>query len=150
MILFSDFDGTLFRRDLEGDFEENLEKIKLWRKRGNKFALTTGRGLGSILAAFPELWQYVDYLICDNGALCYSQHEKLFEVMLDEDLKQRVVDYLKSLPGSDRYDVVYYREDGEFGSPSHNDTKARLWTVDLETMDRVIEDLREQFDPPNP
>ena len=146
MILFSDFDGTLFRRGLEGDFEENLEKIKLWRKRGNKFALTTGRGLGSILAAFPELWQYVDYLICDNGALCYSQHEKLFEVTLDEDLKQRVVDYLKSLPGSDRYDVVYYREDGEFGSPNSNDTKVRFWTVDLETMERITEDLREQFE----
>lgn len=55
MILFSDFDGTLFRRGIEGDFETNLEKIKLWRKRGNKFALTTGRGLGSILNAFPEL-----------------------------------------------------------------------------------------------
>ena len=145
MILFCDFDGTLFRRGIEGDFEKNLEMIRLWRKRGNKFALTTGRGLGSILGAFPDLWQYVDYLICDNGALCYSHHEKLFELAIDEKLEQRVVNFVRSLPGSDRFDFVYYREDGEFENPSNSDTKIRIWTVDLDTMADVANKLREEL-----
>ena len=149
MILFSDFDGTLFRRGIEGDFEANLEKIRLWRKRGNKFALTTGRGLSSILSVFPELWQYVDYLICDNGALCYSHHEKMFELTIGEDIEQRVVDYVCSLPNSQRFDFVYYREDGEFGAPSDKDTKIRIWTVNLETMADVANHLREEFEGEN-
>lgn|GEM_PF-764920 len=149
MILFSDFDGTLFRRGIEGDFETNLEKIKLWRKRGNKFALTTGRGLGSILNAFPELWQYVDYLICDNGALCYSHHEKMFELTIGEDIEQRVVSYVRSLPDSKRFDFVYYREDGEFGAPSDKDTKIRIWAVDLDMMAQVAQSLRTEFEGEN-
>ena len=145
MILFCDFDGTLFRRGIEGDFEKNLEMVRLWRKRGNKFALTTGRGLGSILSAFPDLWQFVDYLICDNGALCYSHHEKLFELSIDEKIEQRVVNFVRSLPGSDRFDFVYYREDGEFEFPSSSDTKIRIWTVDLETMADVANKLRQEL-----
>lgn len=145
MILFCDFDGTLYRRGIEGDFERNLEMIRLWHKRGNKFALTTGRGLSSILNAFPDLWQYVDYLICDNGALCYSHHEKLFELTIDEKIEQHVVNFVRSLPGSERFDFVYYREDGEFAEPSNSDTKIRIWTVDLKTMADVANKLRQEL-----
>ena len=145
MILFCDFDGTLFRHNVEGDFERNLEKVRLWRECGNKFALTTGRGLGSILSAFPDLWQYIDYLICDNGALCYRQHEKVFELTIDEMLEQRVTNFVRNLPGGERFDFVYYRADGEFEAPSSNDTKIRIWTVDLETMAEVANKLRQEF-----
>lgn len=47
-ILFSDFDGTLFFK--EGFHQEDIEAIKTFQSKGNKFALCTGRPLGGVNA----------------------------------------------------------------------------------------------------
>ena len=69
MILFCDFDGTLFRRDIEGEFERNLEAIQRWRAAGNLFVMTTGRSPSSLGGVLPNYFDYFDYLIGDNGAV---------------------------------------------------------------------------------
>ena len=44
-ILFSDFDGTLFFK--EGFHQEDIEAIKTFQSKGNKFALCTEIGRAS-------------------------------------------------------------------------------------------------------
>lgn len=145
MILFSDFDGTLHRRLVEGDFERNLVAVQKFRAAGNKFVLTTGRGLSSILRAFPNQADYADYLICDNGSVCLQGDKKLFELTIDEDLAREVVDFVQTLPHHEEFDIVYYRDGDEFEDLKGGSTKIRIWAVNPEIMEQTLAALRGHF-----
>ena len=145
MILFCDFDGTLFRKRIDGDFEKNLAAIQAFRAAGHKFVLTTGRGFASVKRAFANYEQYVDYLICDNGSVCFAGGEKLFELTIPEELAREVIDYFYTLPHADEFDAIYYRDGEEYDELNGSSTKLRLWVVNPEIMDETAPILEEHF-----
>ncbi len=65
-ILGSDYDGTLNHKGIS---EEKKASIETWRKKGNVFALVTGRGAEDILKIYTEQQFPCDYIVCDNGAV---------------------------------------------------------------------------------
>lgn len=73
----TDFDGTLFHREL-GIHEKDLEALSLLRASGILTALATGRSFGSFarLIKRHELQIPVDYLILSSGALVLKNLEK--------------------------------------------------------------------------
>jgi len=145
MILFCDFDGTLFRRNLEGDFERNLEAIRRWREAGHKFVMTTGRSPASLGSVLPNYASIFDYTVGDNGAVCLGPNGVEFEISIPSDEQYEITDFVRSLPRSDEFDFVYDR-----GCHGHSDidggaTKIRVWTVDRETMESTLARCKERF-----
>ncbi|MBR5418910.1 HAD family phosphatase [Candidatus Saccharibacteria bacterium] len=145
MILFCDFDGTLFRRDIEGDFERNLEAIQRFREAGNKFVLTTGRGLASVMRQFPEYKEYFDYLICDNGAQCFDADGIHFEYTISEKDTQDIIEFVKQQRGGESPYSVFYRNGAEYAEGEGAHTKIRFWFTTDEEMFRIYDALVEKF-----
>ncbi len=145
MILFCDFDGTLFRRDVDGDFERNLEAIRKFRLLGNKFVLSTGRGLASIKEVFPDCMKYADYLICDNGSVCFAGDKKMFELTIPRVLVDEVLGCARVLPNHELFQYTYFCDGDEFGELRDGLTKIRLWTDNADLAIETSNRLRERF-----
>lgn len=146
MILFCDFDGTLSREEIPGDFERNLEAIKRFRAAGHKFALATGRGLASVQRSFPNYAEYVDYLVLDNGALCLGQDGALFDYLISEDVARRLVNFISEYVGEHHVGFTFYNGDGrESVDLQGSHTKIRIWVDDDEFMGQMNRDLSEKF-----
>ena len=143
MILFCDFDGTLFRREVEGDFDRNLEAIKRWREAGNLFVMTTGRSPSSLEKVLPN---YFDYLIGDNGAVCLSKNGVEFEETISEIAQRDITEFAKKLPHGDEFEFVYDRDCHGFSDIQGAATKIRIWTVNPEIMEATIAKLKERYE----
>lgn len=145
MILFCDFDGTLFRRDVEGDFERNLEAVRRWREAGHKFVMTTGRSPSSLKDVVPNYMELFDYTVGDNGAVCLGKDGVEFEIVIPDNEQLEITEFVRSLPRGNEFDFVYDR--GCHGHPDIEGgaTKIRVWTVDKELMESTIAASREHF-----
>ena len=146
MILFCDFDGTLMREGVEGDFERNLEAIRRFREAGNTFVLTTGRGLASVMRGFPNYRDYTDYLILDNGAFCMGQDGVLFDNCIPEEMARKIVNEVQEFAAGHHIGFTFYNNRGEENSELTGDqTKIRIWVDDDEFMGQLNKVLTEQF-----
>ena len=145
MILFCDFDGTLFRRDIGGDFEKNLEAVRRFREAGHKFVMTTGRSPASLAEVLPNFTELFNYTVGDNGAVCIGPDGIDFEITIPEDEQDEITAFARSLPHGDEFDFVYDR--GCHGHPDIDGgaTKIRIWTLNKEIMDSTMLRLKERF-----
>ncbi len=65
-ILVSDFDGTFHLNDM--DINQNIEKVKEFRKQGNLFIIATGRSYNEFKEALSKYPLEYDYVIINQGA----------------------------------------------------------------------------------
>lgn len=108
MIVFSDFDNTLYLHSDEHEFLYNLEAIKKFRKRGNLFCLATGRNQASLGRAWADYSNYLDYIIFDNGAVCVNrQGETVFQETIPLDIVKTITDKITKKFGNEVEFVVY-------------------------------------------
>lgn len=71
----SDYDGTI---SCGGDsIKNNAEAISRWRKKGNFFAVVTGRGT-PIVNELKGNGVETDYVLCNNGSVCIKDGELIF------------------------------------------------------------------------
>ena len=145
MILFCDFDGTLLRREIEGDLERNLEAVRRWRAAGHKFVMTTGRSPSSMEDVLPNWRDYFDFTIGDNGAVCLSQAGVEFEETISEEEQREITAFVKTLPRSDEFEFVYDRNCHGYSDIDGATTKIRIWTVDAELKDEVLQKIKERY-----
>lgn len=145
MILFCDFDGTLHRAGMDDEFDQNLDAIKRWREAGNIFVLITGRGLASVKRGFPQFAEYTDYLICDNGSVCYGKNGALFEYCFGREVVDKVVSYVQSLPEGKEVEYICYSDGEEFSEAKDKQTKLRLCTRENDLADKIWKKLEEHF-----
>ncbi len=145
MILFSDFDGTLFFRDNPKQVADNLEAIKAWRNGGNQFCITTGRSYRSVSEQIPEIAKLCDYYIVDSGSIILSSDAKLIEAFYFEPaVVEQIVEFSKHLP---EIPVAYYYipfAEDENHKTEHV-TKLRLWFEDVSLLSTVKEQIKELF-----
>jgi hydroxymethylpyrimidine pyrophosphatase-like HAD family hydrolase len=99
----SDFDGTIA---IKGKVAEATRSaIARWRASGRRFFMVTGRlfdrGRDHLTSAFPEIWDYCDGVVAENGALVYlpdRQQKSLLGSLPPSEfmatLQERGVDYL--------------------------------------------------------
>lgn len=145
MILFSDFDGTLFFRDNPKQVADNLDAIKAWRASGNQFCITTGRSYRSVSEQISEIAKLCDYYIVDSGSIILSSDAKLIEAFYFEPtVVEQIVEFSKHLP---EIPVVYYYipfAEDENHKTEHV-TKLRLWFEDVSMLSTVKEQIKAQF-----
>ena len=146
MILFCDFDGTLSREEIPCDFERNLEAVKRFREAGNLFVISTGRSVPSLTEDFPDFWDYIDYVVVDNGAACLDKDRKvLFECTFPEEVAKEVVEYVDSRSSGHHVGYTFYKNCEEYDELSGAQTKVRIWFDDDELMERTEKELSERY-----
>lgn len=140
MIIFCDFDGTLWRHS-DTDFSElnnNIAAIKKWRNQTNKFVIASGRSLASIKRHQPNYTDFTDYFISDNGSFVFGQDQKaIIQNTLDDLQVAKIMQVAQqSIPASD-IRTVYYSAFDETAQPTPNLGKIRLWLKDASQIDTL-------------
>ena len=87
-ILFSDFDGTLFFK--EGFHQEDIEAIKTFQSKGNKFALCTGRPLGGVNALMKGKIIPDYYVLCTGGLVLDKDYQVIYAQEIPFELVKEV------------------------------------------------------------
>lgn len=145
MVLFSDFDLTLFFREDEVRTEENIKAIEKWRDNGNQFCIVTGRSFRSITEHFPKIKDICDYYIVDGGSIVLNKNGELLRAFyFDPTVVAGVVEFSKSFP---EIPATYYytpnSEDADY--KTENVTKLRLWFADVGLLGAMAAKIREAF-----
>ena len=83
-IIVSDFDGTLFGKDLE----ENLKAIHDFVAKGNLFIIATGRAMNYLAEDLSMIDLDCEYYICNDGAVIFDRY---FNVVFRKDIRQDLV-----------------------------------------------------------
>lgn len=83
-IIVSDFDGTLYGKDLE----ENVKAINDFVRRGNKFIIATGRAMNYLAEDISMIDLDCEYYICNDGAVIFDRY---FNVVFRKDINQELV-----------------------------------------------------------
>lgn len=147
MILVSDFDKTLYPHGNADLFHKNLSAVRKFRETaGHKFVLATGRSLSSILRIFPNYSGYMDYIILDNGSVCYDtvHQTTAFEYQLPLTIVQQIVTLIRDdakIPGT----FVYYSQLTEHEQLEHDCTKLRFWTNDRDRAAELTQQINLGF-----
>lgn len=145
MIVFSDFDRTLYSHADKAGFRRNLESIQEFRQKGNLFCIATGRSRGSLGRVWPDYEEYLDYMILDNGAICLDKNR---EVMLQEavplDVAGKIVEKILA-KYSEEVEFVFYHDAQEWQKLDQDVTKMRCWTRDVETATVICEEINAEF-----
>lgn len=146
MILFCDFDGTLHRSEIPGDFERNLEAVKRFRESGNLFVISTGRSIPSLMRDFPNYRDYADYVVVDNGATCVDRDGKvLFENTFSEAVAREIVEYVSRRSKEYHVGFTFYNNCKEHKELSGAQTKVRMWFNDDDLMERLNGELSRKY-----
>lgn len=145
MILFSDFDKTLYFKDDEARARANLEAARGWREAGHKFCITTGRSYRSVTTEMPELKELCDYYIVDSGSIVLSREGELLHAFYFEpEVVAGIVDVAKSWVEAPT--PLFYTPDYEgVDYTAERVTKLRLWFEDLRLMSGIAEKLEKSF-----
>ena len=84
-ILASDYDNTLYVQN-KNIFKKNIELVKKFISRGNKFIIITGRSYQGIKNDLLENDIPYDYLICNDGAKIFDKYDNVLKTeVLSED-----------------------------------------------------------------
>lgn len=144
MILFSDFDDTLYIWDRPDQFAQNLAAIQRFRKTGNQFCLATGRSLRSVAKKFPDYAEYCDYLILDNGGICVDAASKvIFTHTIPLDNVREMTNVLRDL---DKDIIpVYYYDFGMHQSLEKPPTKIRYWVKDNSLAAKLTTEIKQRY-----
>lgn len=145
MILFSDFDGTLYFENDQAQTQANLDAIAQWRAAGHKFCITTGRSYKSVTEQLPQLKELCDYYIVDSGAIILSGAGQLLtSVYFDSRLVADIINFSRELPGLPI--PFYYTPNSESTKyKTDNITKLRLWFKDSRLLSTTIKQLENNF-----
>lgn len=118
LALASDFDGTLFFRDDDPPFHpQDLEAIREFRRRGNLFALCTGRPINFL----ESLQQQIDFdfYICSTGAYIADRSRRvLLEKWISYETVCQLLAFGQGHPASFHLEQTFYHyQHSEDGRP---------------------------------
>ena len=145
MIIFADFDGTIFTHGDDLTVQKNLIALRNWRAAGNKFCITTGRSIRSLIRQLPEIQEICDYYIVDSGSIILDHDQNPLKVFcFDPAIVTTIIDFSKSL--SEVPTMVYYTHDSEDENvKTEGITKLRYWFQNPELLNPVRDELRKDF-----
>lgn len=130
MILFSDFDLTLFFRSEPEKTQRNLTAIRDWRAAGHQFCITTGRSYKSVTTELPEIKDLCDFYIVDGGSIITDPNGEIIHAdYFSPQIVTDIIEASKTLPGAPA--PLFYTPDSENTTfKTANITKLRLWFKD--------------------
>lgn len=148
MILFSDFDDTLYiHSDSHAEiFHKNLEAIQKFRAAGNQFCIITGRELASLKSNLPNPATYCDYIILNNGSVCIDQNEQvIFTLPMKEREVRGLINHLILKSHFSKAKPVYYYGFGSGENTKEDTTKIRIWVESNELAKAQSAEISSRF-----
>ena len=145
-ILFTDYDFTLDPHASQNAFEHNLQAVQDFRRRGGLVVIITGRTLASLKRIFSSYADYCDYVIVDNGAICYTSHrELLFHFLIDSALIIEINQFITAKLGLGDYQNLYSYGDQESLQALPQTSKIRTWVKNNAMATALCESLKQHF-----
>lgn len=139
MILFSDFDHTLYHQDDLRQTAKNFRALSAWRANGHKFCITTGRSYVSVTTVMPILKEICDYFILDGGSLVLSPKKEIINAFAHEESNIRNIEEIADSLSVD-HALLYFTPDSESLSPIRDQvTKIRLWFKEVNNVPVIRE-----------
>ena len=145
MILFSDFDKTLYFRDDDGRTIANIQAIEKWRATGNLFCITTGRSYESVTKQMPEIKDLCDCYIVDSGSIVLSKDGEVLNTFY---FKPETIEGIANLSKtfSEVPALFYYTPNSEgLEYKTNGVTKLRLWFKNTSLLHDINEEMIKQF-----
>lgn len=91
----SDFDNTLYVKN-KSDLEKNIEVVKTFIQKGNKFIIITGRSFPNISKVIKENNISYSCLVCQDGANIFDENNNcIHSTILNRDKALIMQEYLK-------------------------------------------------------
>ncbi|MBR6961652.1 HAD family phosphatase [Candidatus Saccharibacteria bacterium] len=148
MIIFSDFDGTLFFRHDEEKTNRNVEALKRWRAAGNQFCVITGRGYASVMRQMPEIADLCDYYILNNGSVVLDGNGNLLTSFpFEPEIVSKLEQYAETL--AEKPVLFYFTPNYEGFEPTRDGTTmVRFWFKDASLCAGVAKQITELFGTP--
>lgn len=110
-IIASDFDNTLYVKD-EKNMKENIETVKKFIEKGNKFIIITGRSYTNIKKVLTEKGIPYTYLVCQDGANIFDENDKCLKSnFLNQEKCKILEEYLKNNNIKYSYESAYNDHD---------------------------------------
>lgn len=100
-VLVSDYDRTLYRNDEE--IKLNVESINKFIKNNNIFIIATGRSELDIKTVIKKYNINYNYLIVNHGASIIKNDKVIYNVSIDNNIKNNILEILKNYKYSDLF-----------------------------------------------
>ncbi len=100
-VLVSDYDRTLYRNDEE--IKLNVESINKFIKNNNIFIIATGRSELDIKTVIKKYNINYNYLIINHGASIIKNDKVVYNVSIDNNIKNNILEILKNYKYSDLF-----------------------------------------------
>lgn len=139
-IIVSDFDNTFYT----AEYEKNIQLIKSFIEKGNKFIIATGR---PIYLLKPDIEDYnldCSYIVCNDGGVIFdSEGKKIFEENIDKEVAKEVYELLSK---DDNFEEVFIDTALNF-SKDTNDTFNAILALpkDKKIAQKQIDELMEKY-----
>lgn len=139
-IIVSDFDNTFYT----AEYEKNIQLIKSFIEKGNKFIIATGR---PIYLLKPDIEDYnldCSYIVCNDGGVIFdSEEKKIFEENIDKEVAKEVYELLSK---DDNFEEVFIDTALNF-SKDINDTFNAILALpkDKKIAQKQIDELMEKY-----
>ena len=139
-IIVSDFDNTFYT----AEYEKNIQLIKSFIEKGNKFIIATGR---PIYLLKPDIEDYnldCSYIVCNDGGVIFdSKGKKIFEENIDKEVPKEVYELLSK---DDNFEEVFIDTALNF-SKDINDTFNAILALpkDKKIAQKQIDELMEKY-----
>lgn len=139
-IFASDYDGTI-KIDKEVS-KRNLEALRMWKKKGNKFGIITGRSTESILQEKEKYGYELDFLICNNGGVIYDQNMKLLKSFtIDFEKALALIEDIRNMDCNSFVLNNGFHRAKEVVNSSYEDYKYGMYSSDY-TVDKIINEKK--------
>lgn len=94
-VFASDYDGTLFKDRIIRDAD--LDAIRAFRARGNKFGIVTGRAVNSVIVEMNKYAIPVDFIVAINGGVVLTHDFKeIFASTMNVDVVRDMMNDIES------------------------------------------------------
>lgn len=145
MILFADFDRTLYFRNEDEKTDANVRAIQKWRAAGHQFCISTGRSYKSVSSQLPIIEELCDYYIVDGGSIIlFGSGKVLQSFYFDPGIIPKIVEFSQTFPEIPI--PFYYTPTSEgFDYEANNVTKLRLWFKDSNLILWGTEQIKDSF-----
>lgn len=92
-VVVSDFDNTIYNEN----YLKNIDLIKDFIARKNKFIIATGRNLSSLLKEIDKFNLDIEYYICNDGAVIYDKYKNIvYRMDIDSYIAKNIFEMLKA------------------------------------------------------
>lgn len=139
-IFASDYDGTI---KIDGQVSKrNLEAIQMWKQKGNKFGIVTGRSSESALQEIDTYKYELDFLICNNGGVIYDEHMNLLKSFtIDFEKAIQLIDDIRKMDCNSFVLNNGYHRAKEIVNNAYEDYKYGKYSSDY-TVAKIIEEKK--------